>query len=146
MDRGYIAQNDEQRARLRAIVARCTDADLTRPMPGGWTVAAVLLHAAFWDQRIAVLIERWRTTGAAPLPEDPIDVEWINDGMKPMLLAVPARKAAEMAVEIAESVDRLVAELPDEWVDRVVAANVISLVRADHRREHLDEIEDVLKR
>ena len=146
MDRGYIAQNDEQRARLRAIVSRCTDADLTRPMPGGWTVAAVLLHAAFWDQRIAVLIERWRTTGAAPLPEDPIDVEWINDGMKPMLLAVPARKAAEMAVEIAESVDRLVAELPDEWVDRVVAANVISLVRADHRREHLDEIEDVLKR
>ena len=58
-DRTYIARNDAERARLRALVARLSDADLARPMPGGWTVAAVLAHLAFWDQRIMVLLERW---------------------------------------------------------------------------------------
>lgn len=141
IDRDYIARNDEQRARLRALVGRCSDADLARSMPAGWTVASVLAHAAFWDERIGVLIERWRSRGVVPLPEDPVDVEWINDAVKSMLLAIPPRAAANLAVEIADRVDALVAALPDEWVERIVSANVITLVRADHRREHLDEIE-----
>ena len=144
VDRGYIRQNDEQRARLIALVEHRSDADLARTMPGGWTVAAVLAHAAFWDERISVLIERWQTRGTVPRYEDPADVEWINDGMKPMLLAIPPRTAAEMAVRIAGSVDQRVAALSDEWVERILKENVISLVRANHRREHLDEIEAAL--
>jgi len=145
VDRGYPAKNDAERARLEALVARCSDADLARPMPAGWTVAAVLGHMAFWDQRIVVLIERWRRSGEVPRPEHPSDVEWINDSAKPMLLAVPARTLAELAVATARSVDALVAGLPDEWVERIVAANVISLVRANHRGEHLDELERGLR-
>lgn len=144
VDRGYEARNDAQRARLAALVARCTEEDLARPMPAGWTVAAVLGHIAFWDQRIAVLIGRWQRTGVPPLPEHASDVEWINDSAKPMLLAVPPRQAADLAVAIARSVDGLVAALSDEWVERIVAADVISLVRANHRGEHLDEIERAL--
>jgi uncharacterized damage-inducible protein DinB len=140
-DRGYIARNDAERSRLRALVARLTDTDLARPMPGGWTVAAVLAHVAFWDQRIIVLIERWQSAGLVPHSEDPQDVQWINDSVKPMLLALPPRHAAELSAAIAESVDSLVAGLSDEWVDRIAAANVITLVRASHRGEHLDEIE-----
>lgn len=140
-DRAYIARNDRERARLIALVSRSADADLARPMPGGWTVAGVLAHAAFWDQRIAVLIERWQRDGTVPHPEEGQDVEWINDPAKPMLLALSPRRAAELAVAIAERVDGLVAGLPDEWVDRIVAANVITLVRATHRGEHLDDIE-----
>jgi hypothetical protein len=143
-DRSYVARNDKERARLKAIVARCSDADLARPMPAGWTVAGVLLHAAFWDQRILVLVERWRTRDIAPRPELPEDVEWINESAKPAQLAVPPRRAAELALEIAEKVDAMVAALPDDFVRKVVKQNTINLARADHRSEHLDDIERVL--
>ncbi len=145
-DRGYVAKNDEQRARLTAFVRGARDGDLAHAMPGGWTVAAALAHAAFWDERIAVLVERWKTRGVAPSPEGPADVEWINDSMKPALLTLPPRAAAELAVRTAERVDALVESLSDEWVERIVAANVITLVRATHRREHLDQIEEELAR
>jgi len=55
-DRTYVIQNDAERIRLRSLVARLSDADLARPMPAGWTVAAILAHLAFWDQRILVLL------------------------------------------------------------------------------------------
>ena len=144
IDRTYIAKNDRERARLAALVRRSSDADLARPMSAGWTVAGVLLHAAFWDQRIVELIATWQRSGQVPHPEDPIDVEWINDSAKPMMLAVAPRRAAELALEIAQRVDAAVAGLSDEWVERIVKANVINLVRAEHRGEHLDELEAAL--
>jgi hypothetical protein len=58
-DRTFITQNDAERGRLQSLVARLSDADLVRPMPAGWTVAGVLAHLAFWDQRILDLLERW---------------------------------------------------------------------------------------
>jgi hypothetical protein len=144
VDRSYVERNDRERARLRALVSRSSDADLARSMPAGWTVAGVLLHCAFWDQRIRVLVERWRERGVAPNPELPEDVEWINDSVKPMLLSVAPRRAAQLTLEIADGVDAMVAALPDEWVRRIVDQNTISLVRAAHRGEHLDELERVL--
>ena len=54
-DRAYVAENEVERKRLASLVARLSDQDLARPMPGGWTVASVLGHVAFWDQRIIAL-------------------------------------------------------------------------------------------
>jgi hypothetical protein len=145
VDRSYVTRNDTERARLKALVARCTDADLARPLPGGWTVAGVLGHLAFWDQRILLLLEQWESKGVAPAHEVAADVDWINDAAKPMLLAVPPRRAAELALAIAEATDRKVASLPDDRVARNAAAgNPLNLSRADHRREHLDDIERAL--
>jgi len=142
-DRSYVAKNDTERARLKALVARASDADLAKPMPAGWTVAGILGHLAFWDQRILTLLETWETTGVAPPLENAADIDWINDAGKPFLLALPPRKAAEMAVAIAEAVDKKVALLSDDWVTRNVKAGTpLNLSRADHRKEHLDEIED----
>ena len=67
IDRSYVADNNAQRARLRARVARMSDADLATPMPAGWTVAAVLGHLAFWDQRILALLEA-AERGISPAP------------------------------------------------------------------------------
>jgi len=146
VDRSYVAQNDIEHARLRALVTRSSDADLARAMPAGWTVAAVLGHLAFWDQRVLTLIEAWER-GAPPPPHHQGDVDWINDAGKPFLLALPPRKAAEMAVTIAEAVDRRVAALPEELVAKNAAAGgPLNLSRAVHRKEHLDEIERVLTR
>jgi len=146
-DRTFIAHNNAERARLRALVARLTDADLGRPMPGGWTVAAVLAHVAFWDQRILVLLERWEEAPSAVPPAiNEADVDWVNDATKPLLLAMAPRRAAELAVAIAEAVDAKVAALPDDLLARNEAAgSPLLMTRAEHRGEHLREIEAVLK-
>ena len=59
-DRSYVAENDRERRRLEALVGKLDDAALSRAMPAGWTVAAVLAHLAFWDQRIVLLSEQLR--------------------------------------------------------------------------------------
>jgi Mycothiol maleylpyruvate isomerase N-terminal domain len=72
VDRTFIAENDAERARLRALVTRLNDADLARPMPTGWTIAAILAHLAFWDQRALLPAGAVGAVGAscrAPRPE-----------------------------------------------------------------------------
>lgn len=145
-DRSYIAENDRERRRLEALVAALDDAALGHPMPAGWTVAGVLAHLAFWDQRIIVFIDTL-TRGAKVPVESAEDVDWINDAAKPAQLALPPRRAATLAVETARATDHAVATLSDELLARNAAAgNPIYLMRAQHRREHLDEIEKVLGR
>jgi hypothetical protein len=141
----YVALNNASREHLEALVARCRDADLERAMPAGWTVAATLAHIAFWDERVRILFERWQSAGVAPNDENESDVDWINDSAKPMFLALPPRRAAELAIEIARAVDRVVEALSDETLARNVAAGMpLNVVRATHRRAHLDDIERLL--
>jgi len=146
-DRAYVAENEVERKRLASLVARLSDQDLARPMPGGWSVASVLGHVAFWDQRIIALIEAWRKAGVGTPPkDDESQVDWINDATKPLLLAVAPRRAAELTLSIAETTDRMLAELPEDFL----AANgkdgsPVNVHRAEHRREHIDEIETALK-
>lgn len=144
LDRGYLTSNDAARARLVALVARATDADLARPMPDGWTVAAVLLHCAFWDERVVVLLDRWQREGVPPPLEAEDDVRWINDSAKPLMLAMPPRRAAELALQIAERSDRAVAALADEFITSNQVPEYLNLSRSEHRSEHLDDIERVL--
>jgi hypothetical protein len=145
VDRSYVAENAAELRRLRSLVERLSDADLARPTPGGWTVAASLAHVAFWDQRVLFWLDRWEQ-GEAPRGLDHADADWINDAGKPLLLALPPRVAAQLAVEIAERVDRRLAALPDERLTANQAAGEPILVaRARHRKEHLDEIERILR-
>jgi DinB family protein len=147
VDRGFVNENTRERARLNALVGRLSDAELARPLAAGWTIAAVLAHVAFWDQRALLLLERWRQDGLAAVPEglNEADVDWINDAGKPLFLAMSPRRAAETAVAIAAAVDRTIESLPDEFVTRNAAAGTpVSLLRAEHRREHLDEIDAAL--
>ena len=147
VDRSYVAENDAERERLRALVHRLSDRDLGRPMDAGWTVAGVLAHVAFWDQRIVVLLDEWERNGPSWQPplEEASDVDWVNDAAKPLCLALPPRVAAELAVAIAETVDRRVAAVSDAIIEANARAGpFLSWRRAVHRREHLDEIERTL--
>jgi uncharacterized damage-inducible protein DinB len=149
IDRSYTAENDAERARLRALVRRLSDEDLARPMDAGWTVAGVLAHVAFWDQRILVLLDEWERRGPSWQPplEDARDVDWINDAAKPLLLALPPRTAAEVALSVSESVDRRVAAASDAILEANARVGpLLNWRRAEHRREHLDEIERMLRR
>jgi Mycothiol maleylpyruvate isomerase N-terminal domain len=143
-DRSYIAENDRERRRLEALVDKLDDPALSRPMPDGWTVAGVLAHLAFWDQRIVTFIQFLERSVKIP-KEDPTDVQWINEAAKPTQLALPPRRAAMLAVETARAIDQAVATLSDELLAKNAAAgSPIMLLRAQHRREHLDEIEQAL--
>ena len=145
-DRSYIAENDRERRRLEALVGRLDDAALGRAMPAGWTVAGVLAHLAFWDERIVVLCDGLKR-GAAVATETPGDVDWINDAAKPAQLALLPRRAAALAVDTARAADQAVAMLADDLIAKNVAAgSPINLRRFEHRREHLDEIEHALAR
>ena len=147
VDRSYVSQNNHERARLRALVARLRDEDLLRPMAAGWTNASVLGHLAFWDQRILVLVEQWERSGELPRAAQEEDVDWINDAGKPFLLALRPRQAADLALEIADAVDRRVEALPDAFLARNASAgNPVIVLRATHRRAHLDEIDAMLGR
>jgi len=145
-DRSYVAENDRERRRLEALVGKLDDAALSRAMPAGWTVAAVLAHLAFWDQRIVLLSEQLRRGASVPSAEAG-NVDWINDAAKPTQLALAPRRAATLAVETARAADRAVAALSDDLLAKNAAAgSPINLLRAEHRREHLDEIEHVVGR
>lgn len=147
MDRPYVSQNNHERARLRALVDRLSDRDLSHPLEAGWTIAAVLAHLAFWDQRILTLIERWEKDGLRSVPRsiDGKDVDWINDSAKALCLALAPRAAARLAVAVADAVDRRVEALSDELITaNAKAGGPITLLRAEHRRVHLDEIERAL--
>jgi hypothetical protein len=146
LERAHEAENDAERERLRALVARLSDDELRRPMPAGWTVAAMLAHIGFWDARAICLLDKWGR-GVAPSAADyePEDVDWINDSAKPLCLALPPRDAARLALRLAEEADGKVAALSDAMLATIqTAGSPFNLSRAEHRREHLDDIERAL--
>lgn len=143
-DRSYVAENQAQLARLEALVGRLDDHELARPLEAGWTVAAVLAHLAFWDYRVVTLLDAWGTDGrgAPPTAYDEASVDWINDAGKPLCLALAPRTAARLALEAARAADQRVAALSDAALATIAAAgSPVSVRRAEHRREHVDEIE-----
>ena len=145
-DRSYVTKNREQLERLRALADKLSDQELARPMEAGWTVASVLAHLAFWDYRVVTLLDRWKASGTPPSSIDEGSVDWINDAGKPLCLALPPRVAARTAVEAAVAADERVAALTEAQLEaNAKAGSPISVLRAEHRREHLDEIDHMLK-
>lgn len=147
-DRSYVAENEAELRRLRDLLDRLDDEQLARPMDAGWTVASVLAHMAFWDYRIVTQLDRWGPDGlGAPPTYEEEAVDWINDAAKPIFLAMPPRVAAETALDAAEAADRAVAELSDDLLlENEKTGLIINPVRAEHRHEHLDELEHALSR
>lgn len=148
VDRTHVAANDVERDHLRSLVTRLSDEELRRPMPAGWTVAAVLAHLGFWDARAIFWLDSWGRGVEPSVPdyETREDVEWINDSAKPLCLALPPRDAAQLALRLAEETDRKVQALSDAILAKIwTAGSPFNLSRAEHRGEHLDDIERTLR-
>ena len=135
--------NASENAHLRALVNRLSDDELCLPMEAGWSVSAVLAHLAFWDQRAITLIDKWEKEGVGP---SPIDTDVVNEATRRVCLAIQPRQAAELAVALADEIDKVIADLPPEMVDTIqTKGTTVKLRRADHRRTHLGEIEKMLE-
>jgi len=105
MSQQFIIENAKGRERLHNLVNNITDKELTTTLyEEGWTIAVALAHLAFWDKRRLVLVRKWKQEGVTPTPV--IDEDLINDTLVPFLLAIPPRKAAELATLMAETLDR----------------------------------------
>ena len=138
----YIGLNKDSLDRLRRFAAAVTHDQLRREVGAGWTVAALLLHVAFWDRRASLLLARWTKSG---VEDSPIDSDIVNDSVKEILLAVPPEAAPRLALAAAEEVDRAIAGLAPSMLSEIEGRDVhVRLDRAHHRNMHLDEIEKAL--
>ena len=91
----FLQENTASRRRLETLVRRLSNEDLTRTTPDGWTIAALLAHLAFWDQRVLALLRRWKEKG---IDLSPIDPDAVNDALKPLCLALDLRAAIALYV------------------------------------------------
>lgn len=142
----YAQQNDESRRRLETLIRRLSDADLARSTDYGWTVAALLAHLAFWDQRMIMILQRWNEAG---LDASPMDANVVNDALRIICHAVEPRKAIELCLSSAEAADAELAKLTAEEVkhmeEHAAATDTqFRMNRSLHRNGHLDDIEALL--
>jgi hypothetical protein len=138
-----IKDNAKENAHLKKLAESLSDENLGFPLETGWSVSAVLVHLAFWDQRVITLIGKWEKEGVSP---SPIDTDVVNEATRRLCLAIPPHVAAGLAVTCADEVDNLIADLTPEMVEAIqTKGTTVKLRRADHRRTHLGEIEKVLE-
>jgi hypothetical protein len=143
MDRPFVVENSGERKRLQKLVERITDEELSLPMWEGWAFAAAFAHLAFWDQRALVLMQKWKKTGVAP---SPIDDDITNDALLPLCLVIPPRVAASLAVTAAAAIDLELEKASDNLITDIgKLGDRFRLYRSDHRKVHLDQIENLLR-
>ena len=136
----YLAGNAKSLDNFRSLLSRLSDADLQRDLGEGWTVTAMLGHLAFYDFRIAALAAHWRQAGA--VTPSPLDADILNVALLPVWLAVPPRRAVELALQAAEAANAVVAGLDAATLSQLNAiGNPLKLDRAEHRQEHIEQIE-----
>jgi hypothetical protein len=144
MDRAFAIENARERERLKSFVTRLKDAQLSQSIDGRWTIAVALAHLAFWDQRSLCLMRKWKSSGVVPFP---IDFDLANESLLPLWQALSPRAAANLAVSSAEAIDRELEAAPADLIAEIEKLGErFRLYRSEHRKLHLDEMEEVLKR
>ena len=153
IDRSFVEKNAASRRRLASLVERLRDSDMAVPTEeGGWTVAQVLGHLAFWDRSMAT---RWRLAAAqagesgrvepASIPSDLTDA--VNLPLAEFLGSWTERLGMNLgaqALAAAESLDALVVELAGRLPDGLAAQRPHLVDRWMHREPHLDQLERAL--
>jgi hypothetical protein len=141
LDRSFIERNQASTQRIRDLTARLSDDDLKRRVGEHWTVAVALIHLAFWDRRVLIVLDNTQREGKVVPPDLGIIV---NDISLPIWLAVPPREAVRLAIETAEEIDKRLEEYPPDLLEQVGEFNMRYVIRALHRGEHLDEVDQAL--
>jgi hypothetical protein len=144
----FAQENTASRQRLETLVHKLTDQDLARSTDYGWTIAALLAHIAFWDQRMLVILKRWKETGFDP---SPIDSAAVNDALKVLCHALDPRRAIELCLSSAEALDSELAALTSEFVKQVeehieATSTQFRMNRSLHRNDHVRDIEALVNK
>ena len=144
----FVEENTKSRQRLETLAAQLTDADLARKTSFDWTVAALLAHLAFWEQRMLTLLHRWQANG---FDTSPTDADMINGALKPLCHALNPRAAIELALSSAKAIDAELEKITPEFYEHIqkqAAANstIFRFARALHRNDHVNDIESLIKK
>ena len=143
LDRSFIELNRASMQRMRDFAARLSDADWQQPVGEHWTVGIVFAHVAFWERRVQLVLDATERAGKLTYPQ--LDIV-VNDLSLPLWAAIPPRKAARIAIETAEALDKRLEDFAPALLEEIYAYNKRWVVRSLHRGEHLDEAEAALKR
>jgi hypothetical protein len=142
MDRSFVEENHRSTERIRGLAARLSDDELQHPVGEHWTVAIALAHLAFWDRRVLYCLDMTEAEGKLFAPEMNI---FVNDLSLPLWAAIPPRKAAEIAIETAETLDARLAHFPPGLLEEIYNYNRRWVMRSLHRGQHLDEVDTALQ-
>ncbi len=135
----FLEQNTASRARLSELASSLTDDDLRLRTSYDWTVGALFAHMTWWDQRVLVLLRRWKRIG---LDESPTDSELINEALKPLCHAIDPRVAIKLCLASAEETDAEIAATAPDLIKEIVAGPThFRFNRALHRNDHVRDIE-----
>lgn len=143
----YSEQNATSRRRLEILVRGLSEEDFARSTDYGWTIAALLAHLAFWDQRVLVILKRWQEAGFDPSPSD---AGAVNDSLRVICHALDPRSALELCLSSAQAVDeeldKLTPDLVRQMEEHAAASETqFRMNRSLHRDGHLNDIEALLK-
>jgi hypothetical protein len=141
IDPSYVQLNRASTERIRRLVKRLSDSELQHPVGEHWTVAMSLGHLAFWDRRVWLALDRTEQQGKLFTPE--IDLV-VNDIVLPLLAAIPPTRAAQLAIDTADMLDKRLERLPQSVLEQLFQYNRRWLIRALHRNEHLDDVDAAL--
>jgi hypothetical protein len=139
----FIEENAASRDRLEALANRLSDEDLALTTSYGWSVASLFAHMTWWDQRVLVLLRRWKEHG---VDESLVDSQLINDALKPLCHAIEPRTAIRLCLASAAETDAEVAATSPELMAQIEASpNHFRFNRALHRNSHIDDIESLIR-
>ena len=143
LDRSFIELNRASTERIRKLAASLTDKQMQTKVGEYWTVSIALAHLAFWDRRVLFALDMTERDGKLVTPQ--IDI-LVNDIDLPLWAAIPAREAARLAIEMAETLDKRLEKFSPALLEELYNFNKRWVVRALHRGEHLDEVDAALKK
>jgi uncharacterized damage-inducible protein DinB len=138
------------RASLKRLLSALDDLDevddevMHKRTPAGWTVAATLVHLAFYDDWVAT---RWRRRISEGRFQDlPDDItELVNAAGERGWHGVPAAEARRMAREAAQAVTALLDFLPPDALEDAVGTHRPAMIdRSMHWDPHIEEIQRAL--
>ncbi|MCC7363101.1 MAG: DinB family protein [Dehalococcoidia bacterium] len=145
MNATWNDDNDLQRARLEQLLAELKPEHYGASLGGGWTVGSALAHLAFWDRRGQLIFEHWLAGETPPVGLPAWYEDLPNDVLLEQWTALPGAEAGRLALAAAAAIDAVIAALPAEVTDAVVARDEVwRMRRAGHRGEHVDQIREAL--
>jgi hypothetical protein len=105
MDRPFVADNAKEREKPKP---RSLEERLTEKEPGLYfgndrTITVSIAHLSFWDQRSLFLPGKWKRK---VVTLSPIDIGITQNSFFSLRLAIPPRKAANLKISCAMSIDR----------------------------------------
>lgn len=142
LDPNYTELNRASTERIKKLAASLTYEEMQTRVGEHWTVSIALAHIAFWERRVAYVLDMTAKDGKLFIPQ--IDIV-VNDLSLPLWAAVPAREAARIAIETCEELDKRLEEYPKNLLEEIFNYNKRWVVRGLHRNEHLDEVDAALK-